>query len=249
MAAAWFREAIALRQLQGDILTRVYLDGKKSTGDHLGTLKTDIDGWYCRLTRDELGNVHPYFEVNYHLLIVTLYRPSPLTMHTQPEMMPVLRHSAFRVIQIYGASQPDRMIMPNYATLCHIITAGVCLVYAIIENDGNLANFSSSAWRQTSLNEMNSAEQLISSFCQACPGGLKYTQSFYAIATEAKARLQQPTPQPGVPLPMLDPEPRWEDWIANDDSGLFGEHPFAPNGDLDSILAGCSETDIFHYLF
>jgi hypothetical protein len=140
------------------------------TEETMVSLRNQIDAWYENLPRSGTQLlVHPYLEVNFRLLLVRLYAPCKRVPFTPLPMMPVLRKSAFTVIEMYGKDRDGRQdrIAQNHITLFHITTCCVALVYVLTANEGSDSNFRLVSWRRKAVEQVEAAQKYLDSFCQA----------------------------------------------------------------------------------
>ncbi|ORY27908.1 hypothetical protein BCR39DRAFT_559802 [Naematelia encephala] len=193
-----FRHTVLLRRLQGTIVTELYLPmrSKTDTSKIFANIRNEVDAWYDNIPESfpsPMGSVckHPYLEVNYRLLLVRLYSPSPILPRTSPAGMSVLRQSAYRVIEMYAASDDGYQMRKNYISVSHIVLACGALLYTLNEGEGDPIHWNIRNWRLSALHQVEVAEQLLSSFCRHLAYAKSFDQAFSQLTSAFKLRLRE----------------------------------------------------------
>lgn len=178
------------------VIRRLYFPYAGSSGrssdDGLSTLaelRNSIDTWWDELTADHIIQRHPYLEVNYHLLLIRLYSPSPAVPHTPACRMPSIRYSAWRVIELYGEGGQDYKVRRNHVTFAHIVFACVALLYSLAEGEGDRSNLDLWRWRRLALRQISAAELLLKSFCPRPESSQRYFDAYATLTADLKTRL------------------------------------------------------------
>ncbi|KAL1405567.1 Rac GTPase-activating protein BCR/ABR [Vanrija albida] len=198
-----FHTCTMLRRLQGMVLNDVYHNGKSQPDPEatLLRLRNHLDNWYHSMTRNpKTGQPHAYFELGYNIVLVWLYRPSPMCPSTPPHRMPTLRRAAYRAIQLYREGQELERQVENYVSYCQLVCMCVTLVYTLLEGEGDPSNLLLIAWRQTALEQVAAAEDSLAKFCSNWPGIQRFTKAFNTMAAGLRAKLEDQ--KPGSPPPM-----------------------------------------------
>lgn len=175
-------------------------------------LRNQIDGWW----NDTLASVppssssavrkhgysrHPLFELNYHLFIVNLYRPSRLFAQTLPARLPTLRKSASRAIELYKQLTIDRRIPYNYIQLNNIVVIAISLLYTLDEKEGDSRNVELLSWRLGAMDDISASEVLLSTFCEGWLGVSDFRVAFVRLANTVRAKITR-SPIPVTTLPL-----------------------------------------------
>lgn len=193
-----FQQAVLLRRIQGIVLTDVYLSPRpgEDPEDASSRIHNEIDIWYEGLPHKVSlsSDPHPYFEVNYHLLLTRLYSPSPLIRQTTSGRMRTLRESSYKVIEMYGSMQEEHRVQRNHITLSQLASACTALVYTISERESVPGNIKLASWRRRALNQLESAERLFAGFCSQSAHADIYSNAFVKLTSGLKAKLNEQAP-------------------------------------------------------
>lgn len=207
----FLRHLVLLRRLNGVMLDKMYLAREIPDPEMVFTdLRNQIDGWW----NDTLSSVppahtalgsghsrHPLFELNYHLFIVNLYRPSRLFAQTLPARLPTLRKSASRAIELYTQLTIGRRIPYNYVQLNNIVVIAISLLYTLDEKEGDAHNVELLSWRLGAMDDISASEVLLSTFCEGWLGVLDFRVAFGRLANTVRAKItRSPIPTSTLPL-------------------------------------------------
>ena len=185
----WFRQLVGLRMLQERVLVDVYLRPGPTDERPASQLRirNEIDRWYDATVHvgssDRVRD--PLFELSYHFLIVTLYRPSPLRAHTDPFKMPLLRKSAERCLELFQAAIDNRLLINNI-TICQVVVVCVSLIYTLVEYDGDPSNLEIASWRREALFQVDRTEAALAMFSTSYPGAVRYRKAFADLAADIR---------------------------------------------------------------
>ncbi|KAK8850767.1 hypothetical protein IAR55_004687 [Kwoniella newhampshirensis] len=208
-----FRQTVLLRRLQGLVSSELHFPTTNSSEEAEKTfvrIRNEIDTWYDDLPASYPSATwsackHPYLVVNYHLLLVRLYSPSPLMPRPTHAGLSVLRQSAFRVIEMYGAGHEGYRMRQNFITVSHIVLACTALVYTLTEGEGDPLHWGLRKWRLSALQQIEAAQKLLANFCCHLTYATRYTEAFAQLTSDLQSRLRE-----------VDPVEPQSSWLAAD---------------------------------
>jgi hypothetical protein len=186
-----------MRRLTGTLLDLLHFDQGSSVDREktVISLHNQIDKWYSDIPKPPHASSPSYdqdfLELNYHLLLVFLYKPGQSTPPPKPSRLPLLRSHAHSAINLQLKMYREQRCAENYVHLHNITTAAATLLYTISAGDGEESNLFIESWARESLIQINTCDRLFACFCQAWPFVSRLRSAFTTFSAPVRARLLQ----------------------------------------------------------
>ncbi|KAL1410592.1 hypothetical protein Q8F55_004609 [Vanrija albida] len=227
------RHIIRLRMLMGKILTTLY----SVTGEQNGypqekrraiinSLHTEVDEWIAEspMPKDDdksrTINSALWWNINYHQMLLMLYRPCPLDPITTPASLRAMYEAAGRLVDLYMDMWQDNRVQFNLIQVIALFVASTGLLCSLCENDtrmrtaeakamlpndpavretivelglGRYSGPSDPAWHDEIRTRVAQCQDMFDTFGRAIPLSAKYREIFTKISN---ILLQRCTPKP-----------------------------------------------------
>lgn len=142
------RHIIRLRMLMGKILTTLYSVAGEQNGYPqekrraiINALHAEVDEWIaeCPMPKDDdkmrTINSALWWNINYHQMLLMLYRPCPLDPITTPASLRAMYEAAGRLVDLYMDMWQDNRVQFNLIQVIALFVASTGLLCSLCEND------------------------------------------------------------------------------------------------------------------
>ncbi|WOO78296.1 Protein STB5 [Vanrija pseudolonga] len=196
-ALSFFNHMIEMRRIGYDIWQHTHTPAAAHNVDATARLHRRLDEWIARSPRpthtpasDASGYVgDSLFDLYYNIFLTNLYRPGEKGSELSASEIRCLKESAAKAIAISIALQQSRKMKDNYVQFHLVIVLGMSLLYALSRYAGNPSNAASYKWCTAAINEIQTCQEFIGSFCRGWPYARGLSRAFDSLAARCIAQL------------------------------------------------------------